>query len=222
MDERRWGFAGLSDAEYEQFVRGGGGASAPAARAPRPVVGARIVEVRVDDAGDVEGVTLAADWAARLDPHRLGAEVLAAMNAAAADVLARGVDATEPAPPRDDAPPWTGSLAELTAAARDDVTRYTAALQAARQRVVEATSPPGHVTARAQGGWIVAVDVDVAWARTARRPAVEAELTDALRAARAQAWPAVLRHGPCAPATRALQALSADPERLLRVAGVTR
>lgn len=200
MDERRWGFAGLDDVEYEQFAR------SPAV-GPRDLVAVSLDPVRVD---------LADDWRARIDPQRLGGEVVAACARAVFAAPVFEPPATSTSTP--DLAPWGGSFARLVEDASRDVARFSAAASQLSGRVVTCASR--HVEGSARHGMVIDVKVDVPWARGAPVRDVEAELTDVLARLRRDAVPEGMRQGPSAPATVALQQLSADPALVARLAGM--
>ena len=216
MGDRRWGYAGLDDAEYAQFARSA--SSSP----PRTVSGRSdpVVVITLDP----DGVALADDWRARIDPSRLGGEVvLAAARAVAGRAVAPVAPAERPVPPPGipDLTPWGGSFARLVEDASRDVARFSAAATALAGRVVERTSAGGHVRGTARHGTVTAVTVDPGWARSAPVRDVEAELLDVLAGLRRDAVPGSLRHGPSHPATTALQQLAGDPALVARLAGMT-
>lgn len=215
MDERRWGFAGLSDEEFEQFAL-----SAPARRSPTaPASPTDVVHVELDPVR----VALAEDRRSTIDPRRLGFEVVVATGRAVARALEQGLHApaipsAEPMSP--DLAPWQGSLERLLAEARRDRDRYAAAAASLTHRVVTRTSAGRHVTGTARGGVVTAVEVDVAWAADAQVRDLEHELTDVLAGLRRDAVPAALRRAPSHPASVALRQLGADPALLVRAAGM--
>ncbi|WP_433783321.1 hypothetical protein ACQPX6_25125 [Actinomycetospora sp. CA-101289] len=216
MDERRWGFAGLSDAEYEELERAG-----PRGRARRRQD--EVVDVALDPAGEVVCVSLADDWRARVDPGRLGSEVVAAHGRAVGQVLAANLDLeapTEPSGPPD-LTPWNGSFRRLLAEASQDLARFSAATSALAGRVLTRTSAGRHVTGTARYGVVTEVTVDAAWARGASVPEVERELFDVLAGLRRDLVPEGVRHGPAHPASVALGQLAADPALVTRLAGMT-
>ncbi|MEJ2862433.1 hypothetical protein [Actinomycetospora flava] len=211
MDDRRWGFAGLDDAEYAQFAR-----SVSSARPSGVERRDDVVVVTLDP----DGVSLADDWRARIDPSRLGEEVVVAAARAVAGALAAPV--FPPAAPSGvpDLAPWGGSFARLVEDASRDVARFSAAATVAVGRVVERTSAGGHVRGAARHGTVTAVTVDAGWARSAHVRDVEAELLDVLAGLRREAVPEALKHGPSHPATVALQQLAGDPALVARLAGM--
>ncbi|MDD7966813.1 hypothetical protein [Actinomycetospora lemnae] len=215
MDERRWGCAGLSDEEFEQFAVSAPSRPAPVASRSRTDV----VHVELDPVR----VAVVQDWQATVDPRRLGGEVVVATGRAVARALEQSRHAP-PTPPMEptapDLAPWQGSLARLLAEARRDRDRYTAAAASLAHRVVMRRSAGGHVAGTAGGGVVTAVEVDVAWAGGAQVRDLEHELTDVLAGLRRDAVPEALRHAPSHPAAVALRQLAADPALLVRAAGM--
>ncbi|MEJ2887901.1 hypothetical protein [Actinomycetospora aeridis] len=213
MDDRRWGFAGLSDDEYAAFARRDADVPAPARGEP-----GEVVVVTAD------GVRLADDWRARIDPRRLGAEVVAAAGRAVSAELAAAVRDPVSSPaggPAPDLAPWGGSFARLVEDARRDVARFSAAASALQGRAVTRTSAGGHVAGSARHGVVTEVTVDPVWARGAHVRDLEAELTDVLVGLRRHAVPEAVSQGPTHPATVALRQLAGDPARVVRLAGMT-
>ncbi|UOX86426.1 YbaB/EbfC family nucleoid-associated protein [Amycolatopsis sp. FBCC-B4732] len=187
----------------------------------------RIVTVTVSDDGEVRRVELAADWKAEIDPRVLGARVLTAANAATIDSVGRRAREVRDSPPS--APPADGDETPLTA---QDVLRLTDAVDAELEsfavRVSETTaatafaeSGGGHVAGTAENGHYVSLNLDTAWASSARNAEVESELLDVLTAlCRKSAPPGPVPESPGRAYTE-LMGLLADPARLLRRVGLT-
>lgn len=218
MDDRRWGFAGLSDAEYEELA-GRGTATTGHGRAERQD---EVVVVALDPSGEVVRVALADDWRARVDAGRLGAEVVAAHGRAVAQALAAPPvpPPTGPSEPPDLAP-WGGSFRRLLAEASRDLARFSAATSALAGRVLTRTSAGRHVTGTARHGVVTEVTVEAVWARGAPVHEVERELFDVLAGLRRDLVPKGVRHGPAHPASVALGRLAADPALVARLSGMT-
>ncbi|MHC1560587.1 hypothetical protein ACR9E3_16645 [Actinomycetospora sp. C-140] len=208
MDERRWGFAGLDDAEFAEFARTG----------PPPVPPARsseVVVVTLGPDGELEDVTVADDWRESVDPCRLGAEVVAAAGRAVRRRLEENLRAAPPPTPSGapDLTPWQGSLERLLADVTRDLARRSAPPRAPRATTRASTRQ--HVTATAHHGVVTDVTVDITWARGASAREIEIEVGEALSGRHDAA-----RTSPAHPATVALQQLAADPARLVRLAGM--
>ncbi|GLZ46977.1 hypothetical protein Acsp06_31620 [Actinomycetospora sp. NBRC 106375] len=209
MDERRWGFAGLDDAEFAEFARSGPPTVPPPARP------SEIVVVTLGPAGQLENVAVADDWRESVDPRRLGAEVVAAAGRAVARRLEENLRAAPPPAPSGvpDLAPWRGSLERLLADVARDVAHVSEATRV--PRVATRASAAHHVTATAHHGVVTDVTVDITWARGASARGIEIEVGEVLAGVCGAA-----DARPMHPATVALQQLAADPERLVRLAGM--
>lgn len=225
MDGRRWGFAALSDEEFDQFTRTAPTASTASPVAPPSPRGADdpVVDVTVGPAGEVEAVSLADRWRDAVDPAELGREVVGAVGRGIARALADASTAP-PAPAAASEPvdlgPWGGSFRRLLEEARRDAERYASAAAALRRQDTSATSAARHITGTARHGVVTEVGVDPAWARAAPAREIEGELLEVLAELGRRAVPASMRGGPAHPAAEALGCLAADPAALARAAGM--
>lgn len=130
------------------------------------------VRVRIDGSGYDVRIGLDRQWRTVVGPDRLGAAVLAALDAAALDRLASWVSGpVAPAPVRPSAAVTPERADRLRRAGRDlrEFRGRLAELQRTESRV---PGPGRRVTAVLRGGQVVGLDLDPVW----RRIAPDAEL----------------------------------------------
>jgi hypothetical protein len=189
-------------------LRRSGGAALPVEPPDPPFAGADptgSVRIRIDRSGRDVRIGLDRRWRTAVGTDRLGAAVLAALDAAALDRLASweiGSVAQEPATASGN----TGSADRLRRAGQD--LREFRVRLAELQRTTSAVPGPGRrLTAAVRGGRIVGLDLDPAWRRTAPDAELEHHLEQALRAG--------LRHAAAQPE----RALDGCPDLVAVLAG---
>jgi len=225
-DDRRWGFDEDSKWQFDPEVaqrRGGVPVETLAGQDPDCVV-----TVVVAPDGAVLAVQVAEDWRRLVDPRALHASVLAAMNTATIQALARQV---ELAAPISTTPHGDGRVTDQTPVSRTDVERlldavmadlgeFAGRLSAVVDHPVSVESAGGHVSGTAQRGQVLQMSIDANWAATARSSEIESELLEVLRQLQSRSTPADLASGPQSPAISELNALLADPHSFLRRLGL--
>ncbi|MGH3980609.1 MAG: hypothetical protein ACRDRZ_16695 [Pseudonocardiaceae bacterium] len=227
MGDRRWGFEGLDDREYEEIS---GRRSARQPTEPGETVSGQdpdsVVTVQATLTGEVASVRLAIGWKQAVDPRALGASVLAAANAATVAAMAIQLDQIEeqqpaPAAHHVDMTPLTrqdvGRLLDAVTADLEEFTRQAAEII---DRPVSAESAGRHVNGTAQRGQVLQVSVDPGWASRSRASEIEGELVDVLGQLRRRSTPGDLAQGPHSSAIAELTALASDPATLLSRIGL--
>ncbi|MGH4013095.1 MAG: hypothetical protein ACRDSL_04030 [Pseudonocardiaceae bacterium] len=227
MGDRRWGFEGLDDEEYEE-ISGRRPARQPAE--PEETVSGqdadRVVTVQVTLTGAVVSVRLATGWKQAVDPRALGAGVLAAANAATVAAMATQLDQIEQQPPapaaqhRDTTPLTRQDIGRLLDAVMADLEEFTRRAAEVIDRPVSAESAGRHVSGTAQRGQVLQVSVDPGWASRSRASEIEGELVDVLGRLRRRSTPGDLAQGPRSSAIAELTALASDPATLLSRIGL--
>ncbi len=192
-----------------------------------------IVTVAVNDAAEVVSVSLARDWKSSVDPRGLHANVLAAMNAATMQALAKQVEQIDmtgqpsagTGTPRatserrqglDDTPITKEDAIRLVDAATADLERYLAQASAIIDASVTTTSAGGHVSVSGRQRQVLDVSIDVSWAGSVRYSEIESELLDALTGFSARSSLGELAQGPQSAAITELMTLASDPQALVR------
>lgn len=230
MDDRRWGFDGLDDSEYEEITR----------RRParEPVETAAtvsgqdadgVVTVHVTPDGELVSVRVAADWRKFVDPRALGSSVLAAANNATLQALATQLDRAAQQPP---APQQTQPAPDGPPLSRADVNRLLDAVTVELERFlrqaseitdhpVSAQSAGRHLSGTAHRGQVLEVSVEAGWASRSRTSEIEGELVDLLGQLRRRSTPGELAKGPQSSAITELAELTRDPATMLRRIGLT-
>jgi DNA-binding protein YbaB len=202
-----------------------------------------LVTVSVTADGQVTDVELAQDWDATIDPRKLGATVVEAVNAATVNrvtewadrVAEAGAEPAEPEPPRTPAPvtinPSTAAIEDLLYLLHR-VGQETNPAERGRRRdpeparpaLVKGRSDGGHVVVALNGKTVaeVRVETNTMWIGGANHLEVAGELTSAFEAAyRRAAEDAPARATDSAVAE--LQALTADPQEFVaRLFGLDR
>lgn len=190
-----------------------------------------VVTVAVTENAEVRTVTLAPDWKSAVDPRGLHSNVLAAMNAATMQALARQVeqvglrDANSPGTdaPRvtsdrviDETPITKEDAMRLVDAATADLAEFMSNASAIVDAVISVESAGGHVTVSGRQRYVQTVTIDVEWAGRVRHSEIESELLDVLSRFGAQSDLGELASGPRSSAITELQSLAADPQALVR------
>jgi DNA-binding protein YbaB len=202
-----------------------------------------LVTVSVNADGQVTDVELAADWDKTIDPRKLGATVIEAVNAATVNrvtewadrVAEAGAEPAEPEPPRAPAPvtinPSTAVIEDLLYLLHR-VGQETKPAERGRRRdpepvrpaLVKGRSDGGHVVVALNGKTVaeVRVETNTMWVGGANHLEVAGELRSAFEAAyRRAAEEAPARRTDSAVAE--LQALTADPQEFVaRLFGLDR
>lgn len=190
-----------------------------------------IVTVAVTENAEVRSVMLTPDWKSAVDPRGLHSHVVAAMNAATMQALARQVERaglSDSSSPGTGAPPATSDrLTEETPITKEDAMRLVDAATADLERfmsrastiadaVISIESAGGHVMVSGRQRQVREVTIDADWAGRVRPTEIEAELLDVLRRFGAESDLGELAQGPRSPAITELQNLAADPHALVR------
>jgi DNA-binding protein YbaB len=194
----------------------------------------RILTVRVTDMAEVRSVALDRDWKNSVDPRGVHVNVLAAMNAATMQALAKQVEQTDmsgrstvgfgAAPPgseaggstADDTPITQEDAIRLVDAATADLERYLSQAISIAHAVISAESSGGHITVSGRQRQIRDVSIDTDWVARARRSEIESELLDVLTSFGAKSSFGELAQGPQSSAVTELVNLAADPQALVR------
>ncbi|GAB2973441.1 hypothetical protein [Saccharothrix stipae] len=186
-----------------------------------------VVTVAVDDAAEVQSVTIAAQWRQSVDPRALGSAVTEAANAATMAALVQQIGRPADPAPRPAAPPSQSDeritpeqALRLMDAVSADLGRFTRRMTEVVDRPLTLESRGGHVRGTIHRGHLLNLEVDPAWTHSARVTEMQQEFLEVLRNLRAQSVPADLAQGPQSPAITELTALVSDPNALLRRVGL--
>lgn len=235
MNDRRWGFDGLDDGEYEEITRrrparerrpAGEPVDAAATVSGQDADG--VVTVHVTPDGEVVSVQVAADWKKSVDPRALGSSVLAAANNATLQALATQLDraaqqppAPQQAQPAPDGPPLSREdVDRLLDAVTADLERFLRQTSEITDYPVSAQSAGRHVSGTAHRGQVLQVSVDAGWAARSQASEIASELVDLLGQLRRKSTPGDLTAGPQSSAIAELTELTRDPATMLRRIGL--
>ncbi|WP_367130590.1 hypothetical protein [Saccharothrix sp. HUAS TT1] len=180
----------------------------------------------VNDAAEVQSVTIAAQWRQSVDPRVLGSTVTRAANAATMAALAKQVERPAEPAPRREPPPRSDDRITPEQALRlmdtvsADLARFAQRMTEVVDRPLVVESRGGHVRGTIHRGHVLDLEVDPAWTHTARVTEMQQEFLEVLRNLRAQSVPADVAQGPQSPAIAELTALVSDPNTLLRRVGL--
>lgn len=223
MGDRRWGFEGLDDREYEEIS--GRRPDRQPTESENAVSGQdadHVVTVHVTPTGEVASVRLATGWKQAVDPRALGTSALTAANAATAAAMVAQVHRIDEQPPPapaaqdvDRTPLTRQDVGRLLEAVTADLEQFTRQIAEIAGRRVSAESAGRHVRGTAQRGQVLEVSVDPGWAARSRTSEIESELVEVLRELRRRSTPGELAQGPQSSAIAELTALTADPATLL-------
>jgi hypothetical protein len=193
------------------------------------------IAVTVDERGVVSDVTIPANWRDLVEPRDLGGALLDAANAAIAGRVAEQVDLFDvdgPPPafahrevPSANGDPTSAVAENLVNEVLDLFSRFDAELETYARQVRQAVtatnrgeSSDSRVVVTVDAGQIASVDIDTAWASSARHTEIRAAALTAFRAAwTGEATPVALP-----PSIARLQELASDPQALSRQLGLSR
>lgn len=196
---------------------------------------AGVVTVDVTPDGDVVAVHVVSGWKGTVEPTSLNEAVLAAANAATAEVLSTKMEGFDPEaettgstarsgpadPGADESRITADDAMRLLDAVTADLGDFMRRFSAVADQPARVESSGGHVTVTGQRGQITSVEIDAQWAGSARDSEIESEVTETLKTVNEKSALGELANGPRSRNIDELKALASDPQALMRRVGLT-